>query len=65
MSNVDIIRAWKDDEYRNSLSEEARALLPEHPAGLLELRDEDLGLVAGAYTLDLLCPTNYRCPPHW
>ncbi|HEY0735248.1 MAG TPA: mersacidin/lichenicidin family type 2 lantibiotic [Herpetosiphonaceae bacterium] len=52
MSNVDIIRAWKDDEYRSSLSEEARALLPEHPAGLLELRDEDLGLVAGAVSVD-------------
>lgn len=32
MSNVDIIRAWKDAEYRDSLSAEQRALLPQNPA---------------------------------
>jgi mersacidin/lichenicidin family type 2 lantibiotic len=37
MSNEDIIRAWKDEEYRNSLSEEHRAQLPENPAGLIVL----------------------------
>jgi mersacidin/lichenicidin family type 2 lantibiotic len=42
-----IIRAWKDEAYRNSLSDTARALLPEHPAGFLELTDEELGHVAG------------------
>jgi mersacidin/lichenicidin family type 2 lantibiotic len=47
MSTLDIIRAWKDEEYRLSLDETARALLPAHPAGLVELTDADLGLVAG------------------
>ena len=37
MSNSDIIRAWKDEEYRNSLSEEQRSQLPENPAGMIEL----------------------------
>lgn len=37
MTNLDIIRAWKDEEYRVSLSDEQRALLPEHPAGAIEL----------------------------
>ena len=33
MKEIDIVRAWKDEEYRASLSEEERGLLPEHPAG--------------------------------
>ncbi|HEX6292735.1 MAG TPA: mersacidin/lichenicidin family type 2 lantibiotic [Herpetosiphonaceae bacterium] len=47
MSIENIIRAWKDEEYRASLSETERAALPEHPAGLVELTDEELGLAAG------------------
>ena len=34
MSQQDIIRAWRDAEYRNSLSEADQALLPPHPAGI-------------------------------
>ena len=44
---MDIIRAWKDEGYRNSLSEAERAALPPHPAGLIALTDEELGAVAG------------------
>jgi mersacidin/lichenicidin family type 2 lantibiotic len=44
---MDIIRAWKDEEYRNSLSEAERTALPENPAGFIALTDEDLGAVAG------------------
>jgi len=48
MSLDQIIRAWKDEEFRNSLTTEQRSLLPANPAGLLELTDEALdGLVAG------------------
>jgi mersacidin/lichenicidin family type 2 lantibiotic len=47
MSLQNIIRAWKDGEYRASLSAEERALLPEHPAGFIELADIDLDLAAG------------------
>ncbi len=47
MSQKDIIRAWKDEEYRNSLSDAERAALPVHPAGLVEIRDEDIEGVAG------------------
>ena len=42
MSTLDIIRAWKDEEYRLSLDE-----MPAHPAGLVELTDADLEQVAG------------------
>jgi mersacidin/lichenicidin family type 2 lantibiotic len=47
MSNLDVIRAWKDEKYRLSLSEAERALLPAHPAGLLELTDAQLTDVVG------------------
>ena len=47
MKNVDVIRAWKDEEYRLSLSDIERALLPQHPAGGIELTDEQLGGASG------------------
>jgi mersacidin/lichenicidin family type 2 lantibiotic len=47
MTTQNIIRAWKNKAYRESLSEAERALLPENPAGLIELTDVDLGQVAG------------------
>ena len=47
MSNSDIIRAWKDEDYSSSLSEEQRSQLPENPAGIVELSDEDMEVVAG------------------
>jgi mersacidin/lichenicidin family type 2 lantibiotic len=47
MSTLDIIRAWKDEEYRLSLSEAERALLPANPAGAIQLEDADLDAVAG------------------
>jgi mersacidin/lichenicidin family type 2 lantibiotic len=45
--DIDIIRAWKDEEYRNSLSEEQRSQLPENPAGMVELPDADMERIAG------------------
>lgn len=50
MKPSDYIRAWKDPDYRASLSAEQRAALPEHPCAEIELGDEDLALVAGAGT---------------
>jgi mersacidin/lichenicidin family type 2 lantibiotic len=47
MKTIDIIRAWKDAEYRNSLSAAELAALPQHPAGLVELPEEALAAVAG------------------
>jgi mersacidin/lichenicidin family type 2 lantibiotic len=38
MSKLDIIRAWKDEDYRETLTD---AELPEHPAGIVELDDEE------------------------
>lgn len=47
MDSMNIIRAWKDNEYRANLSEVELALLPAHPAGLVELTDGELAAVAG------------------
>jgi mersacidin/lichenicidin family type 2 lantibiotic len=47
MNREQIIRAWKDEEYRAGLSESERALLPENPAGIIELADEQLGMAGG------------------
>jgi mersacidin/lichenicidin family type 2 lantibiotic len=43
MPHRDIIRAWKDAEFRSSLSEAERAMLPIHPAGSIDLDDPGLG----------------------
>ena len=47
MSDIDIIRAWKDEDYFNSLSEEMRSQLLENPAGIIELADTEMARVAG------------------
>ena len=67
MSNNKIIRAWKDPVFRNSLSNEERALLPENPAGIVELTDAQLE-GAGAkglpdsYLCTLTCTWGTKCP---
>lgn len=51
MKKDHVIRAWRDEEYRRSLSAEERALLPEHPAGALtDLADEVLASLTGGCT---------------
>jgi len=47
MNNV--VRAWKDATYRQSLSAEEQAQLPENPAGGFELTDTELEAVYGAW----------------
>jgi len=48
MNTINTIRAWKDADYRASLSEAELAALPEHPAGLVELPEAELAEVGGA-----------------
>jgi len=51
MNKNDVIRAWKDPFYRATLSEEAQASLPQHPAGITELSDDQLVVASGALVL--------------
>jgi mersacidin/lichenicidin family type 2 lantibiotic len=46
---LDITRAWKDELYRQSLSEEDLLTLPESPVGGLELSDDTLDTVYGGF----------------
>ncbi len=61
MSIAEIIRAWKDEEYRNSLTPEQLKSMPEHPLGLIEL--EDVESVSGNSSRGTCggntCPSNY------
>ena len=65
MSKLDIIRAWKDEEYFNRLSESERSLLPQNPAGVVELTEEDLLQAEGGTTMSLTlgCNSLAFCPP--
>ena len=47
---VDVERAWKDPEYRKTLTPEELANLPENPAGSSAISPEDLGDVSGGIT---------------
>jgi mersacidin/lichenicidin family type 2 lantibiotic len=57
MSYSDIVRAWKDPEYRLTLNE-----MPPHPAGQIELADPDLdgsSAVAASHGVH----THHHCMP--
>jgi len=62
MKKKEVIQAWRDGEYYANLSEAERQALPEHPAGLPEVRDEVLSSVTGGCsgkTSGICTP----CPP--
>ncbi len=42
MTTTEIVTAWKDEEYRDTLTAEQRAQLPEHPSGLIEFEEPQL-----------------------
>ena len=60
MSRLDIIRAWKDESYRNSLSPAQKALLPGNPAGMVELTDAEAATVDGKLSV-AICSTCHGC----
>lgn len=63
MSHENIIRAWKDEEYRLNLSDAEIAQLPNHPSGLSELTDADLDGVFGGLppTTVVVCGCTHHC----
>ncbi len=50
-------QAWKDEDFRMSLTSEERAKLPANPAGIVELTDEALDslISGGAAEADSCC----------
>ena len=62
MSNKKAIRAWKDEDFRLSLSEAELAQLPGNPAGPVELTEDQLGVVAGASVWPATGCCSIGCP---
>ena len=56
----DIARAWKDEAYRQSLSSEELAMLPESPAGEFELTEAEMEAVLGGHSVS----GSYDCQSH-
>ena len=48
-SQVNIIRAWTDEAYRNSLTDAERAALPACPEGMTELSGEEAAARKGGF----------------
>ena len=48
MSHQEIVRAWKDEDYRLNLREVERAVLPESPVGTILLADANLTGATGS-----------------
>ncbi len=42
MPTLEIIKAWKDEGYRETLTPDQQAKLPHHPSGLIELQECDV-----------------------
>jgi mersacidin/lichenicidin family type 2 lantibiotic len=66
--NIDLARAWRDQDYYLSLTEEERASLGAHPAGVLALEDAVLQSITGGcgtIKVDEYCQeeTISVCPP--
>lgn len=55
MKREDIIRAWRDEDFFLSLSDEQRSFLPANPVGAIELSQEALTTVAGGSTCAVSC----------
>ena len=64
MKKKQILEAWRNEEYYLSLSEEERAGIPEHPAGLVDVEDDILRTISGGCGTKLVaCPTSGYCTP--
>lgn len=60
MNIQDTIRSWKDEDFRSTTG---ASNLAENPAGLLELRDDQLDMSGGMFSI-WVCPSIdlFGCP---
>lgn len=61
---LDVLRAWKDEMYYDTLSEEEQRLLPDNPAGTCDL-EEEFASFAKPPTLCNLTPGSVDCTPNF
>lgn len=45
--NVNIVRAWKDAEYRKTLNATELSLVPENPVGAVDISEEEAADIMG------------------
>jgi mersacidin/lichenicidin family type 2 lantibiotic len=65
MSQTEIIRAWKDPNYRSMLSAQELAALPPHPSSVVAVTDQELSGEASTGTVQFsvcICTTSIICP---
>lgn len=65
MSLNHIIEAWRDEEYRETLNAEVRSLLPENPAGEIELTEADLVEVDGGLAATVIVTVTITFSSTW
>jgi mersacidin/lichenicidin family type 2 lantibiotic len=63
MTPTDIIRAWRDEEYRGSLSDEMKASLPDSPVGFPEVSNNYGSSAVAAATFATWCDDCYTQNP--
>jgi mersacidin/lichenicidin family type 2 lantibiotic len=65
MSADRIIRAWKDETFREQLSVDELADIPSHPSGVTSATDDDLASAHGGtvFTLGTFCMTVTNLSP--
>jgi mersacidin/lichenicidin family type 2 lantibiotic len=61
MKKIDMARAFRDEDYFLSLTPGERASLPDHPAAMIEVSEDELRAVAGATTE--ACTASGWCSP--
>jgi mersacidin/lichenicidin family type 2 lantibiotic len=65
MTAKEIVRAWKDEDYRAGLGEAELALLPENPAGIAVVEDRsDPGASWTLTCTKLECSNYISCTHH-
>ncbi|HVF56056.1 MAG TPA: mersacidin/lichenicidin family type 2 lantibiotic [Pyrinomonadaceae bacterium] len=61
MNREQIIRAWKDEDFRESLNDVERSMLPEHPSGVVSISDDELDNAAGAEDTNWIYILSFGC----
>jgi mersacidin/lichenicidin family type 2 lantibiotic len=61
--NIDVARAWRDEDYFLSLTEEERAGLGTHPAGVTSLQDTALKSISGGCCNSYNACSSAACTP--
>jgi mersacidin/lichenicidin family type 2 lantibiotic len=56
-SAENVIRSWKDEDFRDNLSYSEMAAVPENPAGPLELTDDQLMAMNGGANPETVMPS--------